>query len=151
MGPLRLQLPEMVADEDGSPMMKGRLKVLGPDDAAQPADNQAEGLAEQKVAAEASHPGSSQAAADEGGSHTAAEEGSTGGRASQGSLPEDEVISSVRFWASAEVACLTRHPVIRHCLQLGLWADKKAAQTHLPHKGACGLVSRQTGSTHSHA
>ena len=96
MGPLRLQLPDMVAEEDGSPVMRGRLKVLGPDDAAQPADSKAEGLAEQKITAEATHPGNSPAAADEGGSHTAAEEGSTGGRPLQGGLPEDEVISCRR-------------------------------------------------------
>ena len=95
MGPLRLQLPEMVAEEDGSPVMRGRLKVLGPDDAAQAADDEAGGLAEQKVAAEATHPGSNAAAADEGASDTAAEEGSTGGQTLQGGLPDDEVISSV--------------------------------------------------------
>ncbi len=94
MGPLRLQLPEVVADEDGSPVMRGRLKVLGPD-AAQPADDKAEGPADQKSAAEATHPGSSQAAADEGDGHTAAEEVSAGGRSLHGGLPEDEVISGV--------------------------------------------------------
>ena len=117
MGPLRLQLPEMVADEDGSPVMRGRLKVLGPDDAAEPAGDETEGMAEQKVASEATHPGSSPAAENKGGSHTAAEEGSTGGQTSHGGLPEDEVTSRMhhgqaqRSLASQGILSQDKHSV----------------------------------------